>query len=189
LARLRLVVLLFPCVLPQGCSFFCYGARNLIEVPIDARDEHLMCCRFEHMAEDAWDHEVQADPSLAEHYHYGSGFRAGFVHYLQENGNGQPPAAAPWIYRTAGFETPQGEQDVRDWYAGFRQGAAAARAGGYREAAVVLPMALPLAYTNLPPGQNSPAGAPPAGPPDDAELLPFPHKAPAPPEDGGRPKP
>ncbi len=177
------------CVLQSGCSFAYYGAKNLLEAPIDACDEHLMRCRFDRMAEDAWRQAVVDDPSLALAYHYGAGFRRGFADYLEANGTGQPPAAPPWEYRTAAFETPQGQRDIEDWYAGFRNGAAAAHAGGYRDAAVVLPLALPPAYTSPrpPPPQPTTAAATPA--PSDLELLPPPHKEPRPSDDDAKPKP
>ena len=174
-ARRRLILLL--CVVQPGCSFFYYGAKNLVEAPLDARDEQLMRCRFNQMADDAWRQTVVDDPSLAEAYHYGAGFRRGFADYLEANGTGQPPGTPPWEYRSAAFETPRGQRDIEDWYAGFRSGAAAARAGGYRDAAVVLPLALPPAYgTPKPaPAPQPPATAPQAPAP---ELLPAPHKAP-----------
>jgi hypothetical protein len=175
---LRLALLL--CVLQPGC-FYYYGAKNLIEAPLQCRDECLMRCRFKCMAEDAWQQAVQEEPSLADHFHYGAGFREGFATYLQENGTGQPPPA-PWIYRSAGFETPHGQQDIRDWYTGFRQGAAAARASGYREEAVIFPLPVPPAYTNTPPART-PTPPPPA-PQTAEELLPPPHKAPGPGGDG-----
>jgi hypothetical protein len=176
--RLRLALIL--CVLQPGC-FYYYGAKNLIEAPLDARDECLMRCRFKCMAEEAWEQAVREDPSLADHFHYGAGFREGFATYLEEDGTGQPPAA-PWIYRSAGFETPQGQDDIRDWYAGYRYGAQVARSTGYRNAAVIFPLPLPPAYTNTPP---PPAPTPPPAAPHAAdELLPPPHKAPGPPGDG-----
>ncbi len=182
-ARRRLIFLL--CVLQSGCSFAYYGAKNLIEAPIDARDRQLMRCRFDQMAEDAWRQAVVDDPHLAYAYHYGCGFRRGFADYLEADGTGQPPAAAPWEYRTAAFETPEGRHDVEDWYAGFRNGAAVAHAGGYRDAAVVLPLALPPAYSSPRP---TPPQQPPAASQPDSELLPPPHKEPRPPDDA-RPKP
>ena len=171
-ARRRWLLLL--CVLQPGCSFYYYGAKNLLDFSVDARDRCLTRCRFDQMADDAWQHAVADDPALANGYHYGAGFRAGFADYLQNDGTGQPPAEPPWEYRTAGFETPQGRQDIDDWFAGWRSGAAAARAGGYREAAVVLPLALPPAYAKPPTPPPAAAATP------DRELLPMPHKEPNP---------
>ena len=100
----------------------------------------------------------------------------------------EPPAAPPWIYRTAAFETPRGQQDVEDWFAGFRQGAAIARADGYREAARIVPIALPPATSSYsPPAELRPPmleKLPPA-----TEILPPPHKEAVPPadaKDGGK---
>lgn len=189
-ARRRWILLLF--VLQPGCSFAYYGAKNLIEAPIDARDRQLTRCRFDCMADDAWKKAVEDDPPLAYAYHYGAGFRRGFADYLEADGTGQPPAAPPWEYRTAAFETPQGQRDVEDWFAGFRHGAAVARAGGYRDAAVIVPIALPPAYSSPRPAPRQPPSAAPAPavPPPDLELLPPPQKAPPPDAKGDeRPRP
>jgi hypothetical protein len=171
--RLRLLLALG--LLQPGCSFFCYGLDNLVEEPIDARDDLLMECRFSRMAEEAWQKVVADDPSPQYSYHYACGFKSGFVDYLDAGGTGDPPAAPPWIYRTAAFETPEGQQDVRDWFAGFRHGAAAAKASGYREAAVVLPIALPpyQPYGRLPAAAGPPAPIPAAaGPPAPKPAAP-----------------
>ena len=176
-ARRRIILAL--CLLQPGCSFVCYGAKNLIEAPLDARDREVMRGRFRGMADDAWKQAVADDPALAYAFHYGCGFRRGFADYLEADGTGQPPAEPPWEYQAAAFETPQGRRDVEDWYAGFRTGASVARAGGYRDAAVVLPLALPPAYVPNP----KPPRPPTVAPPSDLELLPPPHKEARPPDD------
>ncbi len=176
----RLRLLLGLCLLQPGCSFFCYGVHNLIEAPVDARDEYLMQCRFTHLAEDSWQNVVLANPSCTYSYHYGRGYIAGYVDYLDANGTGEPPAAPPWIYRTAAFETPDGRRATEDWFAGFRNGAADARASGYRDAAVVVPLALPPAQGSAKP---TPADQAPSPSPSPTELLPAPRKAPPTPPD------
>ena len=171
----RLRLLLGLCLLQPGCSFFVYGVHNLIEAPVDARDDYLINCRFKHMAEDSLKNLLLAAPSCHYSYHYGRGYVAGYVDYLDANGTGEPPAAPPWIYRTAAFETPDGQRDVQDWFAGFRHGAADARASGYRDAVVVVPIALPPAQSAA---RRVPfTRTPPADLPEPSELLPTPRKA------------
>ncbi len=171
----QLRLLLALCLLQPGCSFFCYGLHNLVEAPVDARDDYLMQCRFKQMAEDSWKCAVLADPSHPYSYHYGRGYVAGYVDYLDANGTGEPPAAPPWIYRTAAFETPDGQRAAEDWFAGFRHGAAAARASGYRDATVVVPMALPPSHWSAKPAPA--AQAAPESSQKPTELLPAPRKA------------
>jgi hypothetical protein len=135
--RLFLVAVL---LLQPGCGFFCYSIQNLIEAPVDAKDECVMHYRFSAMAEDAWKQVPCADPSLPYSRHYARGFKAGYVGYLEGGGSVEPPAEPPWIYRTSHFETPEGVEAINDWFAGYRHGALAAQASGYREEAVILPL-------------------------------------------------
>jgi hypothetical protein len=165
----RIRFLLALCLLQPGCAFFHYAADNLVEAPVDARDEKVMDCRFSRLAEEAWQKLLAGDPSPLYSYHYGCGFRSGFVDYLDAGGTGEPPAAPPWIYRAAAFESPEGRRDLEDWFAGFRHGTAAAKASGYREAVVVLPIGLP---PHQPYGR--PAGLPGANPGPPSESPPPP---------------
>jgi hypothetical protein len=136
----RRLFLLAVCLLQPGCDFFCYSIQNLVEAPLDAKDECVMRHRFYAMADDAWKQIRQDDPNLTCSIHYAHGFEEGFVAYLDHNGPPEPPGEPPWIYRTSHFETPEGVQTIHDWYAGFRHGAQVAQASGYREAAVIIPI-------------------------------------------------
>ncbi len=57
--------------------------------------------------------------------------------YLYAGGSGEPPLLPPKKYQSFRYENPQGAQAIRDWFAGFRRGAAAAAASGYRNYVVV----------------------------------------------------
>jgi hypothetical protein len=58
---------------------------------------------------------------------YASGFRDGFNDSASQGPNAQPPALPPVRYRSLLSQTPEGAQAVAEWYAGYRQGLAAAR--------------------------------------------------------------
>jgi hypothetical protein len=152
----------------QGC--FCgYVLRNLKDAPVDAIDNHVASSRFHQIAKASW------KAAKAEAYpndysgDYADGFEAGFVDFLDANGTGEPPAAPPQHYRHSRYETPAGQRAIEDWFAGFRHGARAAQASGYR-AAVVLPLALPPRHVRDPyplatpsvPDEQSPAEALPS---------------------------
>jgi hypothetical protein len=172
--------------LQPGCSFLCYGARNIVEEPIEAIDRCLLTKQAKRMADPAWVDFTKHEPENAHGFYYEDGFKSGFVDYIRSNGNGEPPAAPPWVYQTIGFETPTGQQTIIEWFAGFRQGAQAARATGYRDAAVILPIALPPRYGSERYAIPGPAPAEPAGPPPTE--LPAPRKvppSPVGPPDGG----
>lgn len=124
-----------------GCGIVKYGSHNLIEAPLDQFNELAECVRNRHMADAAWSEFQKADPEHVYSVHFARGFKDGYADYLYAGGPGEPPVAPPWRYRKVSYETPQGVQAIEDWFAGFRQGAVAAYATGYRQF-VVLPAAV-----------------------------------------------
>jgi hypothetical protein len=180
----RLLWAVALCGLQAGCGEFAlYGARNLFEAPLMEKDKLQGRCRFRRLAEDAWDEVEAANPGQEYSVHYARGFKYGFVDYLDAGGTGEPPVAPPWVYRSSRFETPEGRQDITDWFTGYRHGAGVARASGLRDL-VVLPLALPPGYLDN--RAPAPPGAPP-GPPTSPEggprdVLPPPREMPRVPE-------
>jgi hypothetical protein len=150
------LLLLAVCLWSSGCGFFCYSIQNLVEAPLDAKDECVMRQRFYDMAADAWKTVRLSDPNVPYSIHYVHGFKDGYAGYL-DNGSPEPPGEPPWIYRTSHFETPEGIQAIHDWFAGYRHGAQVAQASGYRETAVILPVGRP------PYQPPAPVAAPEAG--------------------------
>jgi hypothetical protein len=168
--------------LNTGCSVLLYSFRNMVESPSKAIDYCFEKKRFVAWAREAWKHIQAADPS--EHYSedYVCGFIDGYVDFIDADGTGEPPAAPPDRYHYSRYETPAGLAAIEDWFAGFRHGAAAARASGQREL-VVLPLSLPPRSSRDygPRSTNPPAGRLPqqAAPPATTEELPPPRKMPA----------
>jgi hypothetical protein len=171
--------------LNTGCAFFAYARENMIESPLKAFDYCLEKKRFAAWAREAWAHLQAADPG--QHYSddYARGFLDGYVDFIDAGGTGEPPAAPPDRYQYyKRYATPEGLVAIQDWFAGFRHGAAAARASGQREL-IVLPLSLPPRRTgDYGPRATGPAAGPRAPqqavPPGGAEeLLPPPRKMPA----------
>ena len=73
---------------------------------------------------------------------YEKGFKAGFIDYLDCNGNGQPPAAPPPHLRSSILRTPKQQQDIDDWFNGFRLGADVAAQSRWRDR-IVIPISQP----------------------------------------------
>jgi hypothetical protein len=163
----RLLCLLALCAAPSGCSFLPYAIHNLVEAPCDVIDRGCLRRRFHQQAREAWKELTRSDPSHAYSRSYACGFEEGFVEFLDGDGTGEPPAAPPWGYRTPRYLTPEGRQEVDDWFAGFRHGAAVARASGLRET-VVVPLALPPIHTTL--GSPEMPRLPPPAPEPSGEL-------------------
>jgi hypothetical protein len=164
----RLLCLLALTVAPSGCTWIPYAVENLVEAPCDMVDRWCLCWRFHRQANDAWAQIEKADPTHAYSPHYVRGFKEGFVDFLESDGTGEPPAAPPWAFRKSQYMTPEGRQEVEDWFAGFRHGTAAARASGLRET-IAVPLALPpihapLGFSDRPQPSAVPSEAPAEAP-------------------------
>jgi hypothetical protein len=129
--------------LGSGCSFFDYCAYNMIETPFKELNHCQELRHFNALARQAWLHVCATETDHRYSDDYAVGFIEGYVDYLDAGGNGEPPAAPPDRYQLARYHmTPEGVQAIDDWFAGFRHGAAEARASGQREL-VVVPLSLP----------------------------------------------
>jgi hypothetical protein len=138
----RLLLILALCTTQAGCGFAWYGTRNLLEAPLNCCDDFKERCRLDRLADQAWaDVDKQQLPRPDSKF-YADGFKKGFVDHLHYDGQGQPPAVPPWIYRGTDFQSPEGRFAIDDWFAGFRHGADAAALSGVRES-IVVPIALP----------------------------------------------
>jgi hypothetical protein len=69
---------------------------------------------------------------------FAEGFKAGFADYLYAGGTGEPPPLPPKRYWASRYESAEGAEVVRRWYAGWRAGAAEARASGLRQFVTLL---------------------------------------------------
>lgn len=161
------------CETPVGSGFevLRYSSRNLLEAPITAGEDRLERHWHRQQADQAWQHWQHGPAGHPVTVHYERGFKDGFADYLYAGGTGQPPPVPPWTLRTAAFETPAGARAVEDWFAGFRQGASAARESGLREL-VVVPSSSPPALQAAPAPATSQAT--PRGP--SLETLPLPRE-------------
>jgi hypothetical protein len=178
---LRLLCLLFLCAAP-GCTWIPYAVKNFAGAQCDMWTRVCLRARLRHEADAAWEQVLKCAGDVVYSDFYARGFREGFVEFLDADGTGEPPAAPPWRFRNHQFLTPEGRQEVEDWFAGYRHGAAVARASGLREM-VVVPLALPplhvtLGVPEMPPPPDGPVEVPHE--PLPPEPLPAPRTLPAP---------
>ncbi len=131
------------CAAGAGCgSFWENTRRNVAEAPVFGIDQCRISKRNQRLANEAWEAIARGQPRRAFSPDYACGFKAGYADYLESGGNGQPPAVPPFHYRLSKYQTPEGYQAIETWYAGFRDGSAAARASGLRQV-FVLPLSAP----------------------------------------------
>jgi hypothetical protein len=138
----RRLLLCLPALCLGGCSWIPYAVRNTSSAFTDVVYEYRFQCDIAKLAEEAWT-EIGCGPEAAGRGgEFEVGFKAGFTDYLDANGTGQPPAMPPRHLTAIIFRTEKQNQDIRDWFDGFRLGAATAAQSRWRDR-IVIPLALP----------------------------------------------
>lgn len=120
------------CFLTSGCALVEDATRNTLVTLARPVERHHEWKRNRAWAEQAWQ-QVCAGNATPHSKDYANGFREGYAEYLFRGGDGEPPLVAPLCYRGVRYQTPQGYTAIDDWFAGYRHGAAAAKASGARE--------------------------------------------------------
>jgi hypothetical protein len=128
-------------VLSPGCSLVSTATHNLVTETQRCTTEYVEGVRERRLARDSWGMAAAGTPGRVFSEDYVGGFEDGFVDFLHNGGAGLPPPLPPERYRQVRYETPEGHVAVAQWFDGFRDGAAAARASGYRQF-VTVPVAL-----------------------------------------------
>lgn len=175
------------CVSGPGCSLFVNATKSVVGETSQCMEEFSECVRNRKLANEAWATVEQAKPKHAPSNDYADGFKAGFADYLEAGGTGEPPLLPPHRYWKARYETPQGYHAIEDWFDGFRHGAAAARASGYRQWVTVPVANAPHGVPGVVPALPLPAVIGPAPERAVDPVLPFPRAVvpPSKPVEGG----
>jgi hypothetical protein len=176
-------------LLSPGCELAYLAGRDLAYEVSRNTDNLVSCIHYRELAKEAWNECQAANPEATYSVHYVQGFKDGYVDLLTFGGSGEPPILPPRRYWKVTYQTPEGNQAIQDWFAGFRQGAAAARASGNRQLITVptsqgVPGGVPPPLAGLPlgpmPQEGIQAPAPSPSPRPMDELLPPPRQLPAP---------
>ncbi|MCA9234812.1 MAG: hypothetical protein KDA44_05050 [Planctomycetales bacterium] len=181
---LRLRSSVFVCALAivaaAGCTVCQHAKRTLFEEPAQysaKRDRPRSVKLYREWADQQWQlfagdcgHEVASEE-------FEAGFRDGFVDYVYAGGTGEPPPLPPRKFWNAAYRNPDGHVGSADWFNGYRTGAAIARDGGFRRAAIVR-SSYELGYASdmwdEPSGTGEPLPNSEVIPPPPAEPTPLP---------------
>ncbi len=106
--------------------------RNAVEQPIRHHDDKKFIKVIRKHAEEAYANSCQGSVRRPCDS-FRDGFVEGFIDYVEAGGTGEPPYLPPLRYRLTHYRTENGIAVIENWYAGFRQGALAARGSGLRE--------------------------------------------------------
>ena len=176
------------CALNVGCGLATNFTRVLVFETAQTVDDKLACIHHRRAADAAWDDARRADPQQTHTEDYARGFKVGFADYLYADGTTAPPPVPPRRYWKTHYQTPQGHRAIEDWYAGYAQGATAARESNGRQWITVPSSLAPLDFS--PAYTTSAAPAPSAGPQHEP-ILHSPREVPPelPDKEVGRPPP
>lgn len=116
----------------------------------DCLDEHLVYVKCCHDSKVAWHHVKDLYSGVCHPFHFGSGFRAGYMSVCM-GGNGCPPALPPRKYWTVCYQCAEGRAKIVAWYDGFHHGALAAECDGCAGQSHLL-TAFELYGCEIPPG-------------------------------------
>jgi hypothetical protein len=122
-----------------GCTVWQNARRTVITQPFQFSwkyDRGRSLKTYSLWAEQAW-REYGANCGQAPSGDFAAGFKDGFVDYVYAGGTGEPPPVPPREYWNVGNRTFPGQDRASQWFAGYRQGSAVARQGGYRQQATV----------------------------------------------------
>jgi hypothetical protein len=185
--RVKLVLYVIGvCIACQGCAPLWHVTRTSILQPLVYPrwlNEIIDCEHDRKLAKAAWaDFSCTAPTAYSSDFKHG--FQDGFADYLFWGGTGAPPPVPPRCYWNAKYETPEGQQAIQDWFAGFRAGAERAHESGYRNMVIVpasasLPPLLP-SESSANSSSAAGSGALPGSGAGPEEMLPPPRPVPTP---------
>ena len=136
----RLVCVVGLCTVFAGCSMYESGVRTMVTDPCSYcihDQEHLRS-----KATIAWPRRSGAKSRRTARANSFPAIMRGasrtvlLIIWTREE-PGEPPALPPRDYWNEHHAYPEGRQAIQDWFAGFRHGAAVARASGCRQYAVI----------------------------------------------------
>jgi hypothetical protein len=128
------------CLFAAGCRLPEAITENLASTTCLVSDDLRAKLYYRHLAGAAW-REFQADdPEHADSADFAKGFKQGFADYLDAGGDSSRGRLPPQRYWKTRYQTPEGRSAIDSWFAGFKAGAQAAKASGYRDY-VVIPVA------------------------------------------------
>ena len=131
------------CAVGSGCTVTREISRNVIaqtQYP-NAIQEKLMDIRNGMAANAAWEEFCTFNPEQPFAIDYELGFKRGFADYL-DGGTGQPPVVPPRRYWKVSYQSPQGHQQIQNWFAGYQAGSLVAEQSG-RHQWTTIPVMLP----------------------------------------------
>jgi hypothetical protein len=134
-------MLCLPAVCFAGCSWLPYAVDNSSNSVSNVVHEYRFQREIARLADAAWKEYSCSPAGRNRPTEFEKGFRAGFTDYLDSDGNGQPPASPPSHLRCSILRTPKQNQDIDDWFAGWRLGAENAAQSGARER-IAVPLSL-----------------------------------------------
>ncbi len=129
---------LILCLAASGCRMSVEIAENLVFETCLFTDEVKGKIYYCMLANSAWNSYQGEHPDCAGSADFAKGFKRGYADYLENGGDACCSRPLPPLrYWKVKAETPEGRAATVAWLDGFRAGATAAKASGYRELVIV----------------------------------------------------
>jgi hypothetical protein len=144
MASRRVMRFLVGCVLlaGAGCSYLPYAQPDIGSAVANPVHNFWFHHQLDNKADDAWRKVVAHSNGRTLSPGYAEGFHCGYVDYVEGGGDGIPPTAPPYCMRCDVLRSPDRQQLIIDYYAGYKQGADVAMFEGWRDL-VVVPLGRP----------------------------------------------
>jgi hypothetical protein len=144
----------------SGCQLTSDITHNVVFETCLCTSETTGKIYYRMLACSAYNEYLAGHPDCANSKDFAKGFKLGYADYLENGDCCTAHALPPLRYWKIHYETPEGRAATLAWLQGFREGAAAAKASGFRNFVIV-----PVGPS------NAPADAAPPMPPPNAPPL------------------
>jgi hypothetical protein len=120
-----------------GCSYLPYAGPDIGSAVSNPVHNFWFRHKLDVAADDAWRKVVDHCAGRTLSSGYAEGFHTGYIEYVEGGGDGIPPTAPPYCMRCDVLRSPDRQQLIIDYYAGYKQGADVAKFEGLRDLVVV----------------------------------------------------
>ena len=120
-----------------GCSYLPYALPDIGSALANPVHDFWFRHRLDVAADEAWRKVVAHCGGRTLSSGYAEGFHNGYVDYVEGGGNGKPPTTPPYCMRCDVLRSPDRQQLIVDYYAGYKQGADVAKFERLRDLVIV----------------------------------------------------
>jgi hypothetical protein len=127
----------FALVTGAGCSYLPYALPDIGSSVANPVHNFWFRHQIDVAADEAWRKVIAHCGGRTLSSGYAEGFHTGFVEYVEAGGDGYPPTAPPYCMRCDVLRSPDRQQLIIDYYAGYKHGTEVAKFERLRDLVIV----------------------------------------------------